>query len=118
MLAWAWVTALTRLPMPTPPQLTAVIRLLSPALKATGWTRFGGRFDRESETGLVHAINFQSSRYGGKFTTNLGVYVREIDFDFDDWWGRQGKSGEPGRDGRCPRGSLLVADTTGSSGIN
>ena len=85
--------------MPTPPQLTAVIRLLSPALKATGWTRFGGTFNRESEPGLVHAINFQSSRYGGKFTTNLGVYVREIDFYFDDWWGRQGKSGEPGRDG-------------------
>jgi hypothetical protein len=27
------------------------------------------------------------------------VYVREIDFYFDDWWGREGKSGEPGREG-------------------
>jgi hypothetical protein len=32
------------------------------------------------------------------FTVNLGIYVREIDQLFDDWWGRQGKKGRPGRD--------------------
>lgn len=56
-------------------------------------------FNREPEPGLVHVIGFQGSQSGGKFTVNLGIYVREIDVMFDDWWGRRGKAGEPGRDG-------------------
>lgn len=84
--------------MPTTRELTTVIQDIAPDLKAVGWKKFGTTFNREAEAGLVHVINFQGSQWGGKFTVNLGVYVREIDRLFDDWWGRQGKVGEPGRD--------------------
>jgi uncharacterized protein DUF4304 len=85
--------------MPSPSGLSRVIRELAPDLRSAGFRRFGLTFNRESEPGLIHVVGFQGSRWGGEFTVNLGIYVREIDALFDDWWGREGKVGMPGRDG-------------------
>jgi uncharacterized protein DUF4304 len=85
--------------MPSPSALSKVVRLVGPDMRTAGFRRFGVTFNREVEPGLIHVVGFQGSQWGGKFTVNLGVYVREIDLMFDDWWHRQGKPGEPGRDG-------------------
>jgi Domain of unknown function (DUF4304) len=84
--------------MPTPAELTSVIRDVAPQLRRLGFKRFGTTFNREAEPGLVHVIGFQGSQSGGNFTVNLGVYVREVDVLLHDWWGRSGKQGTPGRD--------------------
>lgn len=56
-------------------------------------------FNRQTEPGLIHVVAFQGQQSGGTFTVNLGVYVREVDQLFDDWWGRSKKTGKPGEDG-------------------
>jgi hypothetical protein len=84
--------------MPTPTELTSVIRDVAPELRRLGFKRFGTTFNREPEPGLVHVTGFQGSQSGGKFAVNLGIYVREVDVLLHDWWGRSGKQGTPGRD--------------------
>src|SRR5450759_3794583 len=88
--------------MPTPAELTSVIRDVAPELRRLGFKRFGTTFNREAEPGLVHVVGFQGSQSGGRFTVNLGVYVHEVDVLFHDWWGRSGKQGTPGRDAGVP----------------
>jgi len=56
-------------------------------------------FNRKPEDGLIHVVNFQGSKWGDKFTVNVGIYVREVDELLDDWWRRERKSGLPGHDG-------------------
>ena len=85
--------------MPSPNELTSVVRLVAPDLKELGFRKFGTTFNREPEAGLIHVVGFQGSKWGDKFTVNLGIYVREIDELFDDWWRRDGKKGDPGKDG-------------------
>ena len=84
--------------MPSPKALTVAIRELAPALKDSGFRRFGNTFNCEVEPGLIQVVGFQASKWGDKFTVNLGIYVREVDKLFDDWWGRS-MTGVPGRDG-------------------
>jgi Domain of unknown function (DUF4304) len=84
--------------MPKPTELTKVIRDVAPELRRLGFKRFGTTFNREVEPGLVHVTGFQGSQSDGKFTVNLGIYVREVDVLLHDWWGRSGKQGTPGRD--------------------
>ena len=88
--------------MPGSSSLSAIVRSLSPDLKSVGFKRFGTRFNRESEEGLIHIVSFQGSMGGDRFTVNLGVYVVEIDKLLADWWGRAGKKGVPGRDTAVP----------------
>jgi uncharacterized protein DUF4304 len=85
--------------VPSPGELTAVVRLVGPDLKNLGFRKFGMTFNREPEDGLIHVVNFQGSKWGDKFTVNVGIYVREVDELLDDWWRRERKSGVPGRDG-------------------
>jgi hypothetical protein len=75
------------------------ISVLGPELGALGYKRFGTTFNKQSEPGLIHVVGFQGSKWGDSSTVNLGVYVREIDQLFDDWWGRSKKAGAPGEDG-------------------
>ncbi len=73
-------------------------------------------FNREHEVGLVHVIGFQGRQWGGRFTINLGIYVREIDVIFDDWWGRQSKARESGRDGSVREEVCLLRARLGRLG--
>jgi Domain of unknown function (DUF4304) len=84
--------------MPNPAELASVIRVVAPELRRLGFKRFGTTFNREAEPGLVHVTGFQGSQSDGRFTVNLGIYVREVDVLLHDWWGRSGKQGTPGRD--------------------
>jgi hypothetical protein len=79
--------------------MTKAVAQLAPQLKAAGFRRFRTDFNKQPETGLIHVIGFQGRKWGDSFTINLGVYVREIDQLFDDWWGRSKKAGVPGEDG-------------------
>src|SRR2546428_3665428 len=58
--------------------LEVVVSRASPVLKGGGYRRFGPTFNRERESGLIHAGNFQGSKWGDEFTVNLGVQIREL----------------------------------------
>jgi hypothetical protein len=85
--------------MPSPKEMTRAVAQISPQLKAVGFRRFGNYFNQQREAGLVHVVGFQASKWGDRFTVNVGVYVREVDQLFDDWWGRSKKPGLPGEEG-------------------
>jgi uncharacterized protein DUF4304 len=85
--------------MPSPKEMTRAAAQLSPHLRAAGFKRFGNDFNKQPEAGLIHVVGFQANKWGGSFTMNLGVYVREVDQLYDDWWGRSNKTGLPGEDG-------------------
>lgn len=86
--------------MPTAPAIAmdAIVSTVHPALKAAGYRKRGRGFNREPTDGVVHVIHFQMgtpnlaqtaapgiSRVDvvGRFTVNLGVYLRRIE-PFDD----------------------------------
>lgn len=94
--------------MPSAKELTGAVAELGPLLKSSGFRRFGVTFNRQTEPGLIHVVAFQGQQSGGTFTVNLGVYVREVDQLFDDWWGRSKKTGKPG-EGRRGAGVCLLA---------
>jgi hypothetical protein len=85
--------------MPSPKEMTKVVALTAPRLKAAGFRRFGNDFNKSLGAGLVEVVGFQGSKWGDQFTVNLGLYVREVDQLFDDWWGRSKKVGLPGEHG-------------------
>jgi hypothetical protein len=93
--------------------MTAVIRQLAPSMREAGFRRFGTTFNRETEPGLVQVVSFQASKWGGRFTVNLGIYVREVDKLFDDWWGRF-KTGIPGQDGAVKEEVCWLRDRLGA----
>ena len=82
--------------MPTRSELTATVGKVALQLKASGFRRFRTDFNKPTEPGLVHVVGFQGNKWGGSFTVNLGVYVREVDQLFDDWWGQSKRAGVPG----------------------
>jgi len=71
-------------------ELTKVVQALAPTLRGSGYRRFGQTFNRECETGLIQVIGFQGGRSGDRFTLNVGIYVREIDQLWHDYWTREG----------------------------
>jgi hypothetical protein len=73
--------------------MRAVVREIHPMLKRAGFRKRRHTFNRETAPGLVHVVNFQMGPYEvgehveipglrenlyGKFTVNLGVFIREI----------------------------------------
>ena len=50
---------------------------LSPVLKSDGFLGSGRTFRRVSED-LIHVVQVQGSRFGGKFAVNLGIQPRSI----------------------------------------
>jgi hypothetical protein len=78
--------------------MTKAVTLLAPQLKAAGFRRFRADFNKQPQAGLTQVIGFQGNKWGDSFTVNLGVYVREVDQLFDDWWGKSNKAGAPGED--------------------
>jgi hypothetical protein len=73
--------------------MRAVVDLLAPVLKHAGFRKQRHTFNREAAPGLIHVVNFQMGPYEvgdhpeipgfrdnlyGKFTVNLGVFVREV----------------------------------------
>ncbi|MCA1500702.1 DUF4304 domain-containing protein [Bradyrhizobium sp. NBAIM03] len=60
------------------PRLESSIKKhLNPTLKNDGFVGFGRTFRRVSED-LIHVVQVQGSRYGGKFAINLGIQPRSI----------------------------------------
>jgi hypothetical protein len=64
-----------------------VVRAVAPTLKARGFKKQRHTFNRMAEPGLIHVVNFQMGQFPigayqidlyGKFTVNLGVFVREV----------------------------------------
>ena len=58
--------------------LDAVVSRVSPVLKGAHYRRYGPTFNKERESGLVHVVNFQGSKWGDEFTVNVGVQIREL----------------------------------------
>ena len=72
--------------------MASVVSALAPALKVTGFKKRRHTFNRIAEPGLVHVVNFQMGQFPigayeipglrpnlyGRFTVNLGVFVREV----------------------------------------
>lgn len=71
-------------------ELTKVVQDLTPTMRGWGYRRFGQTFNREPELGLIHVVGFQGSRSGDRFTVNVGIYLRDFDQLFSDWWTREG----------------------------
>lgn len=76
-------------------RLDAIVRSVSPQLKAAGFREKGRAFNRSVEDGLVHVIGFQMGQFPvgnldtyvvpglrenlyGKYAVNLGVHIREV----------------------------------------
>ena len=67
----------TRVNGPTPRLESSIKNHLSPVLKSDGF--FGsGRTFRRTSGDLIHVVQVQGSRYGGKFAVNLGIQPRSI----------------------------------------
>jgi hypothetical protein len=72
--------------------MASVVRSIGPAMTAAAFKKQRHTFNRVAEPGLVHVVNFQMGRFPigsyeipvlrpnlyGKFTVNLGVFVREV----------------------------------------
>lgn len=72
--------------------MAAVVTLIGPSLKAAGFKQRRHTFNRSPESGLVQVVNFQMGQFPigayeipglrpnlyGKFTVNVGVFVREV----------------------------------------
>jgi Domain of unknown function (DUF4304) len=114
---WALRNHLGRKLVPKPTELTSVVRDLAPELRRLGFNRFGTTFNREVDPGLVHVIGFQGSKSDGRFTANLGIYVREVDVLLHDWWGRSGKLGTPGRDAAVREEVCWLRARLGRAGV-
>lgn len=72
--------------------MSAVVSAVAPTLKAMGFKKQRHTFNRIAEPGVVQVVNFQMGQFPigayeipglrpnlyGKFTVNLGVFVREV----------------------------------------
>lgn len=72
--------------------MARVVSGVAPTLKAAGFKKVRHAFNRVAEPGLVHVVSFQMGQFPigayevpglrpnlyGKFTVNLGVFVREV----------------------------------------
>jgi hypothetical protein len=74
-------------------KMQAVVSQIHPKLKTVGFRKERHTFNRESEPGLIHVVNFQMGPYEpgpnyefppykvnvyGYFTVNLGVFISEV----------------------------------------